>query len=341
VVLAGGRWKELEAQMRMSFVVSLSCVGLALLAVTSVETATARTPWGDPDLQGVWTSESELGVPFERPERFGDRLELTDEEFAERQAQAAKQLATDNAEFDVETANTANAGSVGSATSPPPHWLERGKPSRRTSLVIAPANGRIPPMTDAAKSRPRARGGVSTNANANGPFNSWLDMGLYDRCITRGIPGAIFPAIYNANTRIVQGPGSVAITYEMIHETRIIPIGNASPLSSTVRQYVGSSRGRWEGDTLVVESSNYPLTGGYRGSSPDATIVERFSRTDNDTLRYEITVNDPSTWTAPWTAALNMTPQADGMYEYACHEGNLSMRNILSGARAAERNGSR
>jgi hypothetical protein len=322
--------------MRMSFVVSLSGVALALLAVTTVQTATARTPWGEPDLQGVWTSESELGVPFERPERFGDRLELTDEEFAERQAQAAKQLASDNAEFDVETANTANAGSVGSATSPPPHWLERGTPSRRTSLVIAPANGRIPPMTDAAKSRPRARG-VSTNANANGPFNSWLDMGLYDRCITRGIPGAIFPAIYNANTRIVQGPGYVAITYEMIHETRIIPISSVPPPSSKVRQYVGSSRGRWEGDTLVVESSNYPLTGGYRGSSPDATLVERFSRTDNDTLRYEITVNDPSTWTGPWTAALNMKPQADGMFEYACHEGNHAVPNILRGARVLEK----
>jgi hypothetical protein len=326
--------------MRKLFVVSLSCVVLALLAARTVETATARTPWGDPDLQGVWTSESELGVPFERPERFGDRQELTDEEFKERQAQAAKQLATDNAEFDVETADTANAGAVGSATSPPPHWLERGTPSRRTSLVIAPANGRIPPMTDAARSRPRTRA-VSTNANDNRSFDSWLDMGLYDRCITRGIPGAIFPAIYNANTRIVQGPGYVAITYEMIHETRIIPIGNAPPPASTLRQYVGFSRGRWEGDTLVVESSNYPLTGGYRGSSPDAKLVERFSRTDDDTLRYEITVNDPSTWTAPWTAALNMKPQTDGMFEYACHEGNLAMRNILSGSRAAERNGSR
>jgi hypothetical protein len=249
-------------------------------------------------------------------------------------------LAADIAEFDVETADARNAGAVGSATSPPPHWLERGTPSRRTSLVISPANGRIPPMTEAAKSRPRGRG-VSTNANANGPFDSWLDMGLYDRCITRGIPGAIFPAIYNANTHIVQGPGYVAITYEMIHETRIIPTGNVPPLASTIRQYVGSSRGRWEGDTLVVESSNYPQTGGYRGSSPDVKLVERFTRLDNDTLRYEITVDDPSTWTAPWTAALNMKPQADGMFEYACHEGNLAMRNILSAARAAERNGSR
>jgi hypothetical protein len=314
-------------------------VGLTLLAATSVETAKARTPWGEPDLQGVWTSETELGVPFERQPQFGDRQELTEEEFRQREAQAAKQLASDNAEFDVETADTANAGSVGSATSPPPHWLERGTPSRRTSLVIAPANGRIPPMTDAAKSRPRARG-VSTNANANGPFNSWLDMGLYDRCITRGVPGAIFPAIYNANTRIVQGPGVVAITYEMIHETRVIPLDGPTPAGSALRQYVGPARGHWDGDTLVVESSN-PPTGAYRGSGPNAKLIERFTRTENDTLRYEITVDDPSTWTAPWTAALNMTPQADGMFEYACHEGNLAMRNILSAARAAERSGSK
>ena len=132
----------------------------------------------------------------------------------------------------------------------------------------------------------------------------------------------------------------MAVTYEMIHETRIIPIGNEPPLASTLRQYAGFSRGRWEGDTLVVESSNYPLTGGYRGSSPGAMLVERFSRTDNDTLRYEITVNDPSTWTASWTAALNMSRRPTGC-SYACHEGNLAMRHILSAARAAERNGSR
>jgi hypothetical protein len=309
--------------MRRSFVVSLSCVALALLAAASVETATARTPWGDPDLQGVWTSESELGVPFERPARFGDRLELTDEEFAERQAQAAKQLAADNAEFDVETANTANAGSVGSATSPPPHWLERGTPSRRSSLVIAPANGRIPPMTDAAKSRPRARG-VSTNANANGPFDSWLDMGLYDRCITRGIPGAIFPAIYNANTRIVQGPGYVAITYEMIHETRIIPIDSAPPLSSTLRQYVGSSRGRWEGDTLVVEVTNhndrtwFDMAGNFHSEA--LKVVERYTLLDRDTLQYEATIEDPKVFTRPWKISMPLYRHKDmtRVLEYQC-----------------------
>jgi len=327
--------------MRTFLVVSTTCAIAALLAAVPVQTAgtTPRTPWGDPDIQGVWTSEPELGIPFERPTRFGDRRELTDQEFAERVAQAGKQLQADTADFDIETADTANAGAVGSATSPPPHWLERGTPSRRTSIVIDPPNGRIPPLTDAAKSRKPARG-VSTNRNSVGPFDSWLDMGLYDRCITRGVPNAIFPAIYNANTRIVQSPGYVAISYEMIHETRIVPIGNMPPLPSAHRQYVGAARGHWEGDTLVVESSNFVEESGFRGSSGDMTLVERFTRMDDGTLRYEVTVNDPTTWTTPWTAALNMKAQTEGMFEYACHEGNHAMRNILSGARATEKRGS-
>jgi hypothetical protein len=309
---------------------------IAGLAATRVDTATARTPWGDPDIQGLWTSEPELGVPFERPARYGNRLEVNDEELAELKTQADRQAQAASADFDVETADISNAGSVGSATSPPPHWLERGAVSRRTSILIDPPNGRMPAMTAEARSRREPARGVSTNRNSNGPFNSWLDMGLYDRCITRGTPGAIFPTIYNSNTRIVQGPGSVAITYEMIHETRIVPLDGRKPLSSEHRQYVGDSRGRWEGETLVVESSNYREDSTFRGASADARLVERFTRVSDDTLRYEITVNDPSTWTAPWTAALNLKPQADEMYEYGCHEGNLAMRNILSGARAAE-----
>ena len=309
--------------------------GVALLSL-QVETTGPRTPWGEPDLQGVWTSEPELGVPFERPAAFGDRLTLTDEEFAARAAQAERQAENDSADFDVETASTANAGSVGSATSPPPHWLERGQPSRRTSIVIAPANGRIPPRVESTNARARRAGGVSTNVNSAGPFDSWLDMGLYDRCITRGGPSAIFPAIYNANTRIVQGPGYVAITYEMIHETRIVPIGDMPRLPSQHQLYVGDARGRWEGETLVVESANFPEGFSYRGSGPDVRLVERFTRVDDETLRYEVTVHDPGTWTESWTAALNLKPQGDGMYEYACHEGNHSMTNMLSGARATD-----
>jgi hypothetical protein len=293
-----------------------------------------KTPWGEPDLQGLWTSEPELGVPFERSKEFGERQTLTDAEFAGRQAQAAKQLATDNADFDVETADTANAGAVGSATSPPPHWLERGKPSRRTSLVIDPPDGRVPALS--AEARARQQRGVR-GSFGNGPFNSHQDFTLYDRCITRGVPNAIYPAVYNANTRVVQGPGYVAISYEMIHESRVVPIDSRPPLQSHLRQYLGDARGHWEGDTLVIRTANFNGRTSYRGSSDKLVLTERFRRVDAETLRYEMTVEDPATWERPWTAALNLKPQSDHMYEYACHEGNNAMRNMLSAARAEEK----
>jgi hypothetical protein len=310
-------------------------LSISLAVVQGQAPATSfKTPWGEPDLQGLWTSEPELGVPFERPAEFGERQTLTDAEFAARQAQAAKQLATDNAEFDVETADTANAGAVGSATSPPPHWLERGQPSRRTSMVIDPPDGRVPPLS--AEARARQQRGVR-GSFGNGPFNSHEDFTLYDRCITRGVPNAIYPAVYNANTRLVQGPGYVAISYEMIHETRIVPIDSRPHLPSHVRQYLGDARAHWEGDTLVVRTTNFNGRTSYRGSSDKLVLTERFRRVDADTLRYEMTVDDPSTWGRPWTAALNLRPQSDQMYEYACHEGNNAMRNMLSAARAAEK----
>jgi hypothetical protein len=220
-------------------------VGAVLVVVSLVDVfaqapaAVPRTPWGDPDLQGVWTSELELGVPFERAPELGDRQTYTDAEFEQRRTQAQKQLAADNAEFDVDTADTANAGAVGSATSPPPHWLERGQPSRRTSMVIEPSNGRIPATT--AEARARTQKAVR-GSFGNGPYNSTLDFTMYDRCITRGVPNAIFPAVYNANTRLVQGPGFVAITYEMIHETRLIPIGERPHVAPSLRQYLGDAR---------------------------------------------------------------------------------------------------
>jgi hypothetical protein len=293
-----------------------------------------KTPWGEPDLQGLWTSEPELGVPFERSKEFGERQTLTDAEFADRQAQAAKQLATDNADFDVETADTANAGAVGSATSPPPHWLERGRPSRRTSLVIDPPDGRVPALS--AEARARQQRGVR-GSFGSGPFNSHEDFTLYDRCITRGVPNAIYPAVYNANTRVVQGPGYVAISYEMIHETRVVPIDSRPPLPSHLRQYLGDARGHWEGDTLVIRTANFNGRTSYRGSSEKLVLTERLRRVDAETLRYEMTVEDSGTWARPWTAALNLKPQSDQMYEYACHEGNNAMRNMLSAARAEEK----
>ena len=300
--------------------------------------AIPRTPWGDPDLQGTWTSEAELSVPFERPAQYGERQFLTDQEFAQRRSQTDRQLASDNAEFDVATADTTNAGQVGSATSPPPHWLERGKTSRRTSLVIAPANGRVPSMTPEGQRRLReTRGGTFIGANfSNASFKGPEDLSLWERCISRGMPGAIFPTVYNANTRIVQAPGFVAITYEMIHDTRVIPLGDQPHAGSGVRSYFGDSRGHWEGDTLVVDVTNFSSKTNYRGSHETLHLIERYSRT-SDGLHYEVTVDDPQTWTGQWTAALDLTPQPEGMFEYACHEGNNSMRNILSAARAAEK----
>jgi hypothetical protein len=324
---------------------ALAAVILSVISVTiaaqapaaNARTAAAvapRTPWGVPDLQGTWTSEPEFGVPFERPAEFGNREFLTDEEYAKRLSQSAKQAADALEEIDVFTVDTSNAGAVGSPTSPPPHWLERGTVSRRTSLVIDPPDGRVPPATPHARARlaKQTRGSFG-----NGPFNGPTDFTLYDRCITRGVPGAMFPAVYNATTRIVQGPDSVAITYEMIHETRVIPlVPREKALSEAVREYLGVARGRWEGDTLVVETTNFNGRTLYRGASDKLRMIERFTRVDNETLRYEVTLEDADTWPRPWTAQLNLKPRPEGMFEYACHEGNYGMRNMLSAARAAE-----
>jgi hypothetical protein len=315
----------------MPSAVAMMMCGLVSLA--AADWKAPRTPWGEPDLQGIWTSQAELGVPFERPAEFGTRQRLTDEEFARRESQAQNQLKSDNADFDPEAADTSRAGQVGSATSPPPTWLERGQASRRTSIVIDPPDGRVPEVSPAGVRRLRASG---RGALDNGPFNGPEDMGLYQRCITRGVPNAIFPAIYNANTRIVQGPGFVAVTYEMIHETRIIPTTPRPHVPADVREYLGDSRGHWEGDTLVVDVTNFNSKDDYRGSGAGLHLVEHYKRTPDGGLRYEVTVDDPDTWARPWTAALDLQPQQSGMFEYACHEGNYAMKNMLTASRATE-----
>ena len=302
----------------------------AAAAVPNDRSALPRTPWGSADLQGTWTSEGELGVPFERPAQFGERQYLTDQEYADRLRQTRVRDEEALAEIDVFTADVSNAGAVGSPTSPPPHWLERATHSRRTSLVIDPQSGQLPALTQAPSRSGGRRGGGPGRAR-----NNAADFSLYDRCITRGLPGAIFPAVYNANTRIVQGPDAVAITYEMIHETRIVSLDDRTQ-PPAFRQMQGNSRGRWEGDTLVIETTGFLEGMAYRGGSRNQRLIERLRRTEPETLRYELTVIDPETWTAPWTVALDLKPQASGMYEYACHEGNYAMRNMLSAARADE-----
>jgi len=293
-----------------------------------------RTPWGDPDLQGEWTSEGEYGVPFERPAAFGPRQFLTDDEYARRLDDVRVRDERELAPVDV------FSGKVDGPSAPIPHWREYNTTSRRTSLVIDPPDGRLPPRTPQARSIPLQRCGSLLGGE---PCDSYEDYGLGVRCIVHGggFPDAMFPAVYNANMRIIQSPGYVAISYELIHDTRIIPVDQSSqhraPLSPAIRMYMGDARGRFEGTTLVVETTN--LKAPTRGASPGLRLIERFARMGRDSIEYRVTFDDPATWTAPWTAALDLKarPRGAGVFEYACHEGNYGMSNMLSTARYLER----
>jgi len=288
-----------------------------------------RTPWGDPDIQGVFTTDDSIDVPMQRPEAFGDRLFMNEEEYREAVESLQRQDARFSEEFAPENARV--------TVNPPGHWLEWGdEPSRQTSLVIDPPNGRIPPQVQA-----QGRGGRGRGRGA--PAQSPEDFSLYIRCITRGVTGSILPVIYGNGTRIVQGPGYVAVANEMVHESRIIPLDSRPHPGENIRMYMGSSRGRWEGDTLVVETRNLTdrtgvsVNGGGTTHSEDLVITERFSRTAPDRIHYEATIDDPRTWTAPWTMGFDLIDKPDyQVYEYACHEGNNAMRNMLSAARVQE-----
>jgi hypothetical protein len=296
-----------------------------------------RTSWGDPDLSGIWPGTAMVGVPMQRDEKLGLRNWLTEEEYTAREAEFARQDELDNADFELENAATTPGGAVGGPVSPPPHWLERGDPQRQASLIIDPPNGRMPPMTETAQARQAA---LRAASQGRGPADSYTDRSLYDRCITRGMVGSLTPAIYNAGNQIVQSPGYVVITNEMIHEARVIPLDGRPPLATAIKQWVGDSRGHFDGDTLVVETTNFTdrTNVGQARHSDKLKITERYTRVDSDTLVLKLTVEDAETWTAPWTLELPL--QRDdgyGMFEYACHEGNLAMFNILSGHRADER----
>jgi hypothetical protein len=296
-----------------------------------------RTSWGDPDLSGIWPGTAMVGVPMQRDEKLGTRNVLTEEEFQAREAQFAQQEEQDNADFELEAAASTPGGDVGGPVSPPPHWLERGDPQRQASLIVDPPNGRMPPMTEAGLARQAA---VRAAREGRGPADSYTDRSLYDRCITRGMIGSLTPAIYNAGNEIVQSPCYVVIRNEMIHEARVVPLDGSAHPDPKIKQWVGDSRGRWDGDTLVIETTNFTdrTNVGQARHSDKLKVTERYTRVDEDTLALRITVEDPETWTAPWTLELPLQrDDAYGMFEYACHEGNLAMFNILSGHRADER----
>ena len=331
----------------------------ALIAVTGAPLfgqSAPRTPWGDPDLQGTYTNTYENGTPLERPDEFAGRTldQVKGEELANIRRSIQKRT-------------------IGAFLGPehaPDNWwqdnlyLDRGS---QAWLVIDPPDGKIPPLTADAQKKAQARA-AARKASTRGPADSYEDRSLYDRCITRGLPGSMMPAIYGNQFQIVQAPGYVAILYEMIHETRVIPLdpstlrepegrpeqgrGTTSSgssraqsrddgrahVDSKIRVDMGDARGHWEGDTLVVTTKNFKDRSVYRNANADTlTLTERFQRIAPDRVRWTVTVDDPATWTKPWTFSLPLTADPNPVPHYECHEGNYGLKNILSAARAEEK----
>jgi hypothetical protein len=288
--------------------------------------ALPRTPDGQPDLQGVW--DYRTATPLERPAEFAGKEFLTADEIAEYERRAAAR--EDGRPPD----DPRSDPSVH-----PPWWLDYGRTvvsTRRSSLIVEPADGRIPPLTADGQKRAADRRAA---ARGRGPADSPEDRSLWERCITRGLPEGMLPAGYNNNVQFLQTPTHVVILSEMIHDARIVPIDGRPHAPSAIRSWLGDSRGRWEGDTLVVETTNFSSKAGFRGSSEQLRLIERFTRVDERTIDYRVTVDDPATWTRSWTITFPLVKSDGRIYEYACHEGNYGLQNILKNARAEERGG--
>jgi hypothetical protein len=315
-------------------ITSLASTGIAGQAQSSAKTNTwmpTRTPWGEPDLQGIWTIETL--TPLERPQEFAGKEFLTEQEAAELEARTV-------------------AGRVDAAPRPGDpgtynqFWFDRGTKvvqTRRTSLIVDPPDGRIPWSSEGQEKRRRLA------QRPQGPFDSWVDLDTGERCLTDGL--AMVPLQqYNMNYQLLQSPRYLVIQHEMFHDFRIIPTDGRPHVGIGIRQWLGDSRGHWEGNTLVVETTNfadkthYRWSSPWRASRPTLRLVERFTRLDADTIDYRVTIEDPTMFARPWTAAVPMSKNQSErgvttgrLYEYACHEGNHSMINVLSGARAVER----
>jgi hypothetical protein len=355
--------------MSYRFIVSQSALAAVLAVLVAARPVAAqdkkftpsRTPWGDPDLQGNWPGTSMIGTPLQRDAKLGTRTVLNDDELAQRQQVRQAEEDFDTAEYVSDKtrcdpkqpgstipggpARGGNNGYVtcganGVTIGPPLYWDERGKLNRQASLIVDPPNGRTPPLTPEAQKAASERAAAARASIANrGSADSWEDRSLTERCITWG-PGVLLPSGYNSGNQIVQAPGYVAIIVEKIHETRVIPLGGQPHAGPGFRSWLGDSRGRWEGNTLVVESTNFngeAQIGGAR-TSDALRLVERFTLTGAGTMKYELTVDDPKTWTKPWTAAFSLPRDPSyHIYEYACHEGNYFMYDVLTGARAEEK----
>jgi len=281
-----------------------------------------KTPWGEPDLVGVWSSDDDAGLPMSRPQTFGDRLYQTDEEYAARQRQIAQR------------AKQGDESAVG-----PFRFDYARRAFAQTSLIVDPPDGRQPAYTPEAFARAMPRG-----TYGNGPLDWTTDFSTYERCITRGILGSTLNVIYGNGEEIAQSPGYVTITYEMIHDTRIIPTDGRPHVGSKIRQLLGNSVGHWEGDELVVETTNFTsetaigVNGNGNRHSPDLKLIERIKRVAKDIVQYQVTIDDPKTYERPWTMSFPLTPlDGNRILPYTCHEGNMALTQSLGGERAEDR----
>jgi hypothetical protein len=281
-------------------------------------------PWGHPDISGVWTSDGVIGIPLQRPDQFAGRAELTDGEFADKVKRDAE--TRERAENAIGSFRNDNA------------WLV--KSFKQTSLIVD-GDGKLPPLTSDAERRRATR---DRGSFGEGPFTSPEDFTNYDRCITRGIVGSVLPVVYGNGNRILQTPNEVVISYEMVHDTRVIPLDGRPHIAASIRQYLGDSRGHWDGDTLVVETTNLTdrtsigLNGNGLRHSAAMKIVERFTRVAADELKYEISIDDPKTYARPFTISVPLiSPAGFQLLPYDCHEGNYMLGNVLSGERAEDR----
>jgi hypothetical protein len=311
----------------------ISVIAFALLAAVAMPGQVATKTWtlqhtpdGQPDLEGYWSNVTI--TPLERPAELAGKAFFTEQELSEREKKAekprtAEQIAGTIAHYDF--------AQYGLDITQTRHSL-----NLRTSLIVDPPDGKIPPMTPEA--RKRAAENAEARKKMGGPYDGPESRGLGERCIYNATEGPpMLPPAYNANLQIQQGPGYVAILQEEIHDVRIIPLDGRPHLGPNIRQYLGDSRGHWEGNTLVVDVTNFNNRTNFRGSSENLHVIERFTRIDEDTILYEFTVDDPTTWTRPWKAELPMAKIKGPIYEYACHEGNFDMVNNLSQARALEK----
>ena len=311
---------------------TIALAGLLALPVLALAQEAPETAWGAPDLQGVW--DFRTITPLQRPSDLGDKEFLTEEEAAEREARAVQR---DQELLERDAQRTEAGGSIGAYNN---FWMDRGTRdvgTRRTSLIIDPPNGRLPIATERGQAR---------NAMGRGSFGAYIPasytaLSNADRCMMGFNAGPpITPGGYNQNVQIFQTPDEVVLLTEMVHTVRVIPIDDARPAihDDRLAQWSGVSRAYWDGDTLVVETTNFDEDRNWRGTSATMRLVERFTRVDEETLEYEYTVNDPLTWVRPWTVNLPMVKNDLPLFEYACHEGNYSMETMLTGARADEEN---